>query len=66
MKFTQLGLREELLKAVQDRGYTETSPIQAQSIPAILNKRDVLGGAQTGTGKTAAFALPILNSPCLF
>jgi ATP-dependent RNA helicase RhlE len=61
MTFTQLGLKDEILKAVHDRGYTETTDIQAKSIPAILENRDVLGGAQTGTGKTAAFALPLLE-----
>jgi ATP-dependent RNA helicase RhlE len=61
MTFTQLGLREEILRAVQDKGYKETTPIQAQAIPAIQQNRDVLGGAQTGTGKTAAFALPLLD-----
>lgn len=61
MTFTQLGLKDEILRAVQDRGYTETTAIQEKSIPAILNNRDVLGGAQTGTGKTAAFALPLLE-----
>jgi ATP-dependent RNA helicase RhlE len=61
MTFTQLGLREEILRAVQDKGYKETTPIQSQAIPAIQQNRDVLGGAQTGTGKTAAFALPLLD-----
>ncbi|MBF9016416.1 MULTISPECIES: DEAD/DEAH box helicase [unclassified Oceanispirochaeta] len=61
MTFTQLGLKDEILKAVHDRGYTETTDIQAKSIPAILDNRDVIGGAQTGTGKTAAFALPLLE-----
>jgi len=61
MKFTQLGLRSELLDAVSERGYTDTTPIQEKAIPSILEGRDVLGGAQTGTGKTAAFALPILQ-----
>ncbi|MBN2618564.1 MAG: DEAD/DEAH box helicase [Spirochaetales bacterium] len=62
MTFEQLGLKEELLKAVSNKGYTEATPIQEESIPAILKGRDLLGGAQTGTGKTAAFALPILNN----
>jgi len=61
MIFEELGLNPELLRAVSSRGYKTPTPIQAQSIPAILNGKDVLGGAQTGTGKTAAFALPILN-----
>jgi len=61
MSFEQLGLRAELLRAVSARGYTIPTPIQEQAIPAILKGRDVLGGAQTGTGKTAAFALPMLQ-----
>jgi ATP-dependent RNA helicase RhlE len=61
MIFEELGLKPELLRAVSSRGYKTTTPIQAQAIPAIMKGRDVLGGAQTGTGKTAAFALPILN-----
>jgi len=61
MSFEQLGLRAELLRAVSARGYTIPTPIQAQAIPVILKGRDVLAGAQTGTGKTAAFALPMLQ-----
>jgi len=61
MSFEQLGLRAELLRAVSARGYTIPTPIQAQAIPVILKGRDVVAGAQTGTGKTAAFALPILQ-----
>ena len=61
MLFTQLGLRSELTEAVKAKGYTEPSPIQAQAIPAILAGKDVIGGAQTGTGKTAAFGLPLLQ-----
>jgi ATP-dependent RNA helicase RhlE len=61
MSFEQLGLRAELLGAVSAQGYTTPTPIQAQAIPVILKGRDVLAGAQTGTGKTAAFALPILQ-----
>ncbi len=61
MSFTQLGLRSELTEAVKAKGYTEPSPIQAQAIPAILDGKDVIGGAQTGTGKTAAFGLPLLQ-----
>jgi len=61
MTFEQLGLQAELLAAVAAEGYTTPTPIQAKAIPAILEGRDVLGGAQTGTGKTAAFALPILQ-----
>ena len=61
MKFEKLGLKPEILKGVDSRGYKDTTPIQAQAIPAILDGRDIMGGAQTGTGKTAAFALPILQ-----
>jgi ATP-dependent RNA helicase RhlE len=61
MSFTSLGLSEALLRAVVDRGYTTATPIQTQTIPIILAGRDALATAQTGTGKTAAFALPILQ-----
>ncbi len=59
--FTSLGLNEKLLKALKLVGYESPSPIQAKSIPPLLEGRDILGQAQTGTGKTAAFALPILH-----
>jgi ATP-dependent RNA helicase RhlE len=59
--FTELGLRPELLRAVAESGYVTPTPIQAQAIPLILAGKDVMGGAQTGTGKTAGFALPILQ-----
>lgn len=61
MNFQELNLNEALLRAVHAEGYTEPTPIQAQTIPHLLAGRDVLGCAQTGTGKTAAFALPILQ-----
>lgn len=61
MSFTSLGLIEPLLRAVTESGYTEPSPIQAQSIPAVLLGNDILASAQTGTGKTASFVLPILQ-----
>ncbi|MEX0875914.1 MAG: DEAD/DEAH box helicase [Phycisphaerales bacterium] len=61
MKFTELGLTESIVRAVADKGYTDPTPIQAKAIPAALEGRDVLGTAQTGTGKTCAFALPILH-----
>ena len=61
MSFDTLGLSEEILKAVTDQGYTEPSPIQAQAIPAVLQGKDVMAAAQTGTGKTAGFTLPILQ-----
>ncbi len=59
--FAELGLRPELLKALTNLGYEEPTPIQEATIPALIEGRDVLGQAATGTGKTAAFALPILN-----
>jgi ATP-dependent RNA helicase RhlE len=61
MSFKNLGLTEELVKAVSVKGYKNPTPIQKQAIPAVLSGIDVLGGAQTGTGKTAAFTLPILQ-----
>ena len=61
MKFSDLKLQENLLRAVAAEGYTVPTPIQLQAIPHVLEGRDVLGVAQTGTGKTAAFALPILQ-----
>jgi ATP-dependent RNA helicase RhlE len=61
MSFEDLGLTPELLRAVAREGYTEPTPVQAQAIPHVLARRDVLAGAQTGTGKTAAFVLPILQ-----
>ena len=61
MRFEQLGLAEPLLRAVVAEGYTSPTPIQVQAIPHVLAGRDLLGCAQTGTGKTAAFALPILH-----
>jgi len=61
IKFTDLGLSEPLLKAVRDQGYDAPSPIQAQAIPAVLAGRDVMAAAQTGTGKTAGFTLPLLE-----
>jgi ATP-dependent RNA helicase RhlE len=61
MSFSDLGLVPELLRAVADKGYDAPSPIQLQAIPAVLAGRDVLAGAQTGTGKTAGFVLPILQ-----
>ncbi|WP_457105583.1 DEAD/DEAH box helicase [Methylobacterium sp. P5_C11] len=61
MPFSDLGLSEKVLNAVEAAGYTEPTPIQAEAIPHVLARRDVLGIAQTGTGKTAAFTLPMLT-----
>ena len=61
MAFSKLGLSEKVLEGVRAVGYTEPTPIQLRAIPLILSGRDVIGSAQTGTGKTAAFALPILS-----
>jgi ATP-dependent RNA helicase RhlE len=61
MSFDSLGLSEPLLRAVNELGYTVPTPIQTQAIPAVLNGGDLLAGAQTGTGKTAGFTLPILQ-----
>ena len=62
LSFQQLALSEPILKALNDVGYETPSPIQAETIPLLLSGRDVLGQAQTGTGKTAAFALPALSN----
>ena len=61
MLFNQLGLSAELLRAIDEKGYRQVTPIQQQAIPLILDGRDVLAGAQTGTGKTAGFTLPLLQ-----
>jgi ATP-dependent RNA helicase RhlE len=61
MTFEQLGLSAPLLRAVQEKGYTEPSPIQREAIPPVLAGRDIMAAAQTGTGKTAGFTLPILQ-----
>jgi superfamily II DNA/RNA helicase len=61
MSFTTLGLSQKVLSAIEAAGYSEPTPIQAQAIPHVLERKDVLGLAQTGTGKTAAFSLPILT-----
>ena len=64
MSFRELGLSEPILKALREKGYTTPTPIQKQAIPIILQKQDVLAGAQTGTGKTAGFTLPLLQRLC--
>ena len=61
MTFSDLGIISPILKAIEQQGYTEPTPIQAQSIPILLEGHDLLGSAQTGTGKTAAFTIPIIQ-----
>ena len=61
MTFDSLGLDSRILSALKKQGYTTPTPIQAQSIPLLLNGHDLLGTAQTGTGKTAAFTIPIIQ-----
>jgi ATP-dependent RNA helicase RhlE len=61
LQFDQLGLAAPILRAIQEAGYTTPTPIQAKAIPQVLNGGDLLAGAQTGTGKTAGFTLPILH-----
>jgi ATP-dependent RNA helicase RhlE len=61
MSFSKLGLSDEIVRAVNARGYTQPTPIQMQAIPVVLSGQDILAGAQTGTGKTAGFTLPILQ-----
>lgn len=61
MSFKNLGLQKELIQAIDEKGYTEATPIQTQAIPLILKGNDILAGAQTGTGKTAGFTLPLLQ-----
>ena len=59
--FSKLQLAEPIARAVAEMGYSEMTPIQAQAIPVVLSGKDVMGAAQTGTGKTAAFCLPLLQ-----
>src|ERR1700722_12722594 len=59
--FTELGLSPELLQAIQAMGFEKASPIQAQAIPFIMQGHDIIGQAQTGTGKTAAFGIPLIE-----
>ena len=61
MKFTDFNLKSELNKAIESAGFVEPSPVQKDSIPIVLEGRDIVAQAQTGTGKTAAFGLPLLN-----
>ena len=61
MDFASLGLTASVLQATQDLGFKEPTPIQAQAIPIALSGKDIIGSAQTGTGKTAAFTLPMLS-----
>ncbi len=61
LKFEELNLSEEIQNAVKEMGFEETSPIQSEAIPVILEGKDLIGQAQTGTGKTAAFAIPVIE-----
>ena len=61
MKFSELNLSFELNRAIEELGFTEATPVQEQCIPAVMDGRDVIGQSQTGTGKTAAFGLPLLE-----
>ena len=61
MSFDTLGLSAEILRAVEEQGYREPTPIQRQAIPVVMQGRDLMASAQTGTGKTAGFTLPLLN-----
>ncbi len=61
VKFEELQLDERIIRAITEMGFEEASPIQAQAIPVVLEGRDIIGQAQTGTGKTAAFGLPLLQ-----
>ena len=61
MTFADLGLSDELLRALDESGYSEPTPIQAAAIPPVLMNRDLVGIAQTGTGKTASFVLPMID-----
>jgi ATP-dependent RNA helicase DeaD len=61
LKFEELNLSKEIKKAIKDIGFEEATPIQSQAIPSILAGQDIIGQAQTGTGKTAAFGIPALE-----
>ena len=61
MKFNELKLEKNILKALKEAGYSEPTPIQQQAIPPVLEGRDLMGCAQTGTGKTCAFSVPIIQ-----
>ena len=61
MKFEELQIDDRILRAVEDMGFEEASPIQAKAIPVVLEGKDIVGQAQTGTGKTAAYSIPMLQ-----
>jgi ATP-dependent RNA helicase RhlE len=61
MSFQSINVADNIIRALQEEGYTSPTPIQDQCIPLVLNNQDVLGCAQTGTGKTAAFAIPMIQ-----
>ena len=62
MKFEELGLLPEILRGIEEMGFEEATPIQSQAIPVVMSGSDVIGQAQTGTGKTAAFGIPMLQN----
>ena len=64
MKFNELNIDKKILRALREAGYEQPTPIQQQAIPPLLEGRDVLGCAQTGTGKTCAFSVPIIQRLC--
>ena len=61
MRFDEMELQEPILRAVQEMGFEEMTPIQAEAIPVVMKGKDIIGQAQTGTGKTAAFGIPLLQ-----
>ena len=61
MTFKELNIIQPILKAIEEKGYNRPTPIQQQAIPVALSRKDILGCAQTGTGKTASFAIPIIQ-----
>ena len=64
MKFNELGFEPQVLEALDAMGFEKPTPIQQEAIPAVMDNKDMIAVAQTGTGKTAAFVLPILNAIC--
>jgi ATP-dependent RNA helicase DeaD len=62
LKFDELNLSREIQKAVEEMGFEEATPIQSEAIPAIMSGKDIIGQAQTGTGKTASFGIPLIEA----